>query len=879
MPQMANRGEYDLVNGRSVSPTPAELEAQKKKQAQATAQAPSSQARPSSSSPGDTGPDIINGVRPRSTPAQTPPGGGNTSTMRHTDNPGPDTRTQVVKQFTATQNQIKATNKEIQNYRDNNRPAYQAAQNMRAQGTNRRVGFGYDYSSVGGTEAFIKNYDEAGAVIAKNDRTYRDNEAALNDYLDPRNWQTKTISWSSQNPHLARDPDAFNPGLISGNQWGLEREADFSSPQGAAGRLTGAGVIKPISMATRVYPGYTSPRDTIPGYELAIDPAKLDGGQLNDLAVLGFKFDKPGKAPTATPAMSQRELALYLGIGANPYAADIMAKQGATFSSAGRGLVAQARELKLNGIPVDASNMKGQKGLELEGGKLTRRADVEAGLSFAVGGLVGTMGGLLYGGDIVGDITENPLSAAAQGAVIAATVADLGYSGAQAINRRFGITNKAFLAKLPDEAFMIDNPSGRLGGFAPETQAPGLELADFAKYGQDLDNAPRIPRQSSRINMLEYEGLDVNTRGLTLGEADLPAPDLRGRLSEKAITRFSNIDTRETITAWHDDLTGLTPHGNYNSIAATPEDIAAWAKERPQIPKLDLTNLAQREKDAAAYAEWTRDFNAEYDAARVAKADARAMSGAIDRMAANGEIGVDLNTRAGSTRALQNARVASYPMSSRGALPNPYYATTSAGEAVNTWAGTSEALMIRAMSRLEPQVGLEGFNVKTRATPGQAGLEGPIFKTKAPQVIRMNYPTMSSQIPRLGAGLNTRAIVNSATLQIPRAAQASRADYGQFEISKAAIKQIQIQESPNTPKPRQGRDYWGRGPDNWRPPSTPRNAKGASSKKLKTRPDRAAWLVKLYPVATPEEMLGFTRPARLSGVSRIQQTQVKRRKK
>lgn len=693
-------------------------------------------------------------------------------------------------------------------------------------------GEGYDWSKYGGgftqfkTDVYQARADRAAnrASLA----TWRDM------MLNPKPYHEDTRLNARYGELRAQDRE------LTQAQLNKERESYFSSYEAATTRLTDQGIIKPITMSPRIAKFYTAQSNEIPGYELEADVEKLNASQLNDLATLGFKLNKPASM-TKTPELTARERALYLGVGVTGHEADIWAKQGGLFSLAGRQMVAHANELKLNGKEINTGAMKGNGTLSLDNGKLTKPADAEAALWFAGGGAVGGIGGLVYGGDILGDVTQNPLSATIQVGVIAATMADIGYEGSQILNRRFGITNKAFLGRLPDEAFMIDQPSGRLGGYAMETYDQGLELADFRKYADELNARASTPTARTYGRNTFYELKNPSQVGLSLDEADLPKADLKGR---PGLFTFKK-------GRLYSDLTGLTPHGDYTTF--TDQSIAELiGRFKREYPTVDLTNLAQRESDAADFEAWIHDYNADFNVKQAAKLEAAKMSGAVEHGAPNGGIPTELGGK-GGTLTIQRSRVGSYPMSSRGAMPNPYYATQAQDLGLElTGQGSQDLLdlaLMRSIMHGSPQMSLTRPKAMARLSTPQ---------------MQFNLTPTSSAQKKENKQLMAPIL---ASLEAP--IQLTKQKTPQIQIQEPRLKQAQIQ-IPKIKAPRETRPILqppgGRVTEPLgRKPFNLKLGKESSTRRGKGKKERAAWLVKLYPITSPEEMLGltnFTRPTR-----------------
>jgi hypothetical protein len=141
------------------------------------------------------------------------------------------------------------------------------------------------------------------------------------------------------------------------------------------------------------------------------------------------------------------------------------------------------------------------KDIESTGAKMQSKAieakmegrDIEAGLLTTTGALYRFGWGLvawpLHIGETVATVATKPgaivESALADPVVTAMNLAVLGYSATQiakALNTKFGITNKAYAAKIGDAAFEIVTKEDKMFYYPPETQAGGYELFDFESY-------------------------------------------------------------------------------------------------------------------------------------------------------------------------------------------------------------------------------------------------------------------------------------------------------------------------------------------------------------------------------------------------------------
>lgn len=120
--------------------------------------------------------------------------------------------------------------------------------------------------------------------------------------------------------------------------------------------------------------------------------------------------------------------------------------------------------------------------------------DIEAGFLTATGSLYRFGWGLaLYPLGVYQ--TVETLATKGAGPIISAARADpvvtamnlamLGYSAyriGDALNTKFGITDKAYAAKLGNDAFEIITKEDKLFYYPPETQMPGYEMLDFESY-------------------------------------------------------------------------------------------------------------------------------------------------------------------------------------------------------------------------------------------------------------------------------------------------------------------------------------------------------------------------------------------------------------
>ncbi len=246
-----------------------------------------------------------------------------------------------------------------------------------------------------------------------------------------------------------------------------------------------------------------------------------------------------------------------------------------------------------------------------------------AGVLYASGAAVrfatGFVTGPIHTPELVYTLATNPRKVgevlAADPLVTAMTLATLGLSAvevAKSLNKRFGITNKAYAAKLADSAFDIVTKEDRAFYYPGETQAPGFETVDFNAYAQRLKDA-------------RYKGLKIGNEYILS-----PGPIEVTETGPKTITGKAGT--------WRFEDGRLVYQYNSTPDIIFSEVSGEAAPVKPTVKAATLEAITS-ERIANAEVKWLNTITQQqYDATVAALKAARETSGAVEASGKSGSL-------------------------------------------------------------------------------------------------------------------------------------------------------------------------------------------------------------------------------------------------
>jgi len=309
--------------------------------------------------------DILNGHRPGATPInqanpvtyQEPNAGQKGTSLQHLE-PGaqPSTTQQFTKANTVLTNYVSQGDQIIS-----------------------KGGAGYDWSKYpGGYEGFKQDVAKAKADLAANNQNllkYR--QAKQNAMQGSESALANTVFDTGAYEREAEVNSQDR--MLTPSQMRAENEAEFGSPQAAAGRLIAAGVIAPVVVDSTIHLGSTSSMPSGKGeaYKLNVDPGILNGVQKNDLKSLGFDISAPKPETTSDNSFT-------IGPFANPVNWNQAKKLGNAVIS------------KIDLISEDIAGV-GENMVTRAAEEKGKGNNLAAGALFAAGGAVSGVGGFAWG--------------------------------------------------------------------------------------------------------------------------------------------------------------------------------------------------------------------------------------------------------------------------------------------------------------------------------------------------------------------------------------------------------------------------------------------------------------------------------------------------
>lgn len=491
---------------------------------------------------------------------------------------------------------------------------------------------------------------------AENLQRLKDERAALETWH-----QNATQETSTYQAQLTLAEGGSNPRLP---EYQLYGEQNISSQQAAQNELIRRGIAQRTELTTPV----TSPgRDEsgrfiantsgyrtgyAPGLVLSRDPATLTQEERSLIQQAGFKLPDQDPNNPSDPLL----VAGATGVGAFAYPEILLARSQGRVSNLGAAMVVRAVEEK-------------QKG-----------RDIAAGSLFAAGGAVAGVGGVFIGGDILGDVKRNPLSAAIQGAVITVTAADIAYGGANWLNKRLGITNKAWGAKLTDQQWLeAMNPEERWNFYPSETQPTNPQIQNFneLKIGVTREGLPTVKLENAIIRDY-YE---------TPKMSGLDTLDTEGIFAKQAAFEGSGTPAAKGFAS--KAYVAPEPSGIFDNPASL------WSKGEKTTSTLDLTDILNRQRNFDINADLSLEIGRFEESETLAKA-AKDMSGTAEGVSTSG----------GNAASGLISESKPFPSMSRGQLPNPYYQTASTAAPINIEINDN-ALLKSSLSKMGLKMALE----------------------------------------------------------------------------------------------------------------------------------------------------------------------------